>query len=358
MARRLTRISERLPFGSQAEKLFGSLRGYSTVPWYIIALSVVLFVSFSLYTILLYKSFWITGADFGTYVHMFSTTLSGEGFLQQGKYVAGHPGGSYWGGHFTLTLLGFLPLFALAPSPLTLLMAKSFVLAASIPMAWLAIRNHIKDRRLAGLVTASYTFNPFLWSAWIYDFQEHVLLPILVFAAYHSYYNKRYRRFVLFFALVLFTNELMVLIGGGFLLGLAVAAYRTGRLKSERWVFAVTVGLTIAAQIISGAVISRFSRVSGIREAAIAAPIRPLVEGGRATTGELVSILFSRPSLVIDLLATDITVKLIYLGLILAPVLFLAVFDESTLGALTPFLGFAWLFTDTRAFYTFDVVGV
>jgi uncharacterized membrane protein len=314
-----------------------------------------LFVGFSIYTTLLYESFWMTGADFGTYVHMFSTTLQGEGFLQQGKYVAGHPNGSYWGGHFSLTLLGFLPLYALLPSPITLLVAKSFVLAASIPMVWLAVRNHVEDRRFVDLLTASYALNPFLWSAWIYDFQEHVLLPILVFATYHAYYNERYRLFLLFYTLVLFTNELMVLIGGGFLLGLAVAAYRTGRLRSERWVFAAAIGLTIAVRIISGTVISRFSRVSGIREAAIAAPIRPFIEGGRATTGELVSILFSRPSLVLDLLATDITVKVIYLCLFLAPVLFLAIFDESTIGALAPFLGFAWLFTGTRAFYTFDV---
>src|SRR5699024_8185256 len=203
--------------------------------------------------------------------------------------------------------------------------------------------------------TASYAFNPFLWSAWIYDFQEHVLLPLLVFGAYHFYYNERYRLFLPTFLLVLVTNELMVLIGGGFLVGLAISAYRAGRLGRERWVFATAVVLTVATKLVSGAVIARFSRVSGIREAANAAPLQPFVEGGRATTGGLLSLIAARPELVFDLLGTDLFTKLLYFALFLAPVLFLALFDESTLGALAPFLGFAWLLTGTRAFYTFDV---
>jgi len=355
MGSRLADIGKRLVPASVAKPLIRSFRYYARIPWYIVVLSVILFVGFAAYTIALYESFWMTGADFGTYVHMFATTVSGEGFLQQGKYVAGHPGGSYWGGHFSVTLLVFLPLFALVESPVTLLLWKSVLLAASIPLAWVVVRNHVADRRFAAFLTASYAFNPFLWSAWIYDFQEHVLLPILVFAAYQFYYNERYRLFLLAFALVLVTNELMVLIGGGFLVGLAISAYRAGRLGHERWVFATAIGLTILAQIVSGAVIARFSRVSGIREAAIAAPLQPFVDGGRATTGELVLLIVSRPALVIDLLGTDFFTKLLYFALFLAPVLFLALFDESTLGALAPFLGFAWLFTGTRAFYTFDI---
>ena len=355
MDSRLARIGNRLVPDAIATPIIRSFRRYVRVPWYILALAAVLCVGFAAYTIALYESFWMTGADFGTYVHMFATTLDGTGFLQQGKYVAGHPGGSYWGGHFSLTLLVFLPLFALVESPVTLLLWKSVLLAASIPLAWVVVRNHVADQRFATFLTASYALNPFLWSAWIYDFQEHVLLPMLVFAAYHFYYNERYRLFLPAFALVLVTNELMVLIGGGFLVGLVIGAYRAGRFAHERWVFATAIGLTAAAKLVSGAVIARFSRVSGIREAAIAAPLQPFVEGGRATTGELLQLILTRPALVIDLLGTDFFTKLLYFALFLAPVLFLALFDESTLGALAPFLGFAWLFTGTRAFYTFDV---
>ena len=355
MDSRLERIGGRLLPDTIATLLARSFRRYAVVPWYIVVLAVVLFVGFAAYTIALYESFWLTGADFGTYVHMFATTLDGEGFLQQGKYVAGHPSGSYWGGHFTLTLLVFLPLFALVTSPITLLLWKSFFLAASILLVWVVARDHIEDRRLAGFLTVSYACNPFLWSAWIYDFQEHVLLPMLVLLAYHWYHNERYRLFLLAFALVLVTNELMVLIGGGFLVGLAFSAYHAGRLARERWVFAGAAVLTVAAKLLSGAVIARFSRVSGIREAAIAAPLQPFVEGGRATTGQLLSLILSRPELIVESLGADVFTKLLYFALFLAPVLFLALVDESTLGALAPFLGFAWLLSGTEAFYTFGV---
>ena len=77
----------------------------------------------------------------------------------------------------------------------------------------------------------------------------------------------------------------------------------------------------------------------------------PSWKGGRATIGGLLTTIMSHPSLVVDLLANDVALKVIYLGLFFAPVLFLAVLDESTLGALAPFLGFAWLFTSSRAFY-------
>jgi uncharacterized membrane protein len=353
MDNRLERIGSRLLPNVVATPLARSFRRYAVVPWYIVVLAAVLFVGFAAYTIALYESFWLTGADFGTYVHMFATTLAGEGFLQQGKYVAGHPGGSYWGGHFSLTLLVFLPLFALVKSPITLLLWKSFFLAASIPLVWVVASDHIEDRRLVGFLTVSYACNPFLWSAWIYDFQEHILLPVLVLLAYHWYANERYRLFLVTFALVLVTNELMVLIGGGFLVGLAISAYRAGRLARERWVFVGAIGLTIAAKLLSGAVIARFSRVSGIREAAIAAPLQPFVDGGRATTGQLLSLLLTQPTLIVELLGTDFLTKLLYFALFLAPVLFLALVDESTLGALAPFLGFAWLLTGAEAFYTF-----
>jgi hypothetical protein len=64
---------------------------------YIVTLSAALFVGFSVYMTLLFETYVLTGADFGTYVHMFDATLDGGGWLHQGKLVAGHPDGSYWG---------------------------------------------------------------------------------------------------------------------------------------------------------------------------------------------------------------------------------------------------------------------
>jgi uncharacterized membrane protein len=321
--------------------------------WYVLGLSLVLFIGFSVYMSLLYQSFWLTGADFGAYIHMFESTLSGNGWLEQGKYTVRGPEASYWGGHFTLTLLAFLPIYALFPSPYTLIIIKSFLLAASIPMLWVLARSYIESDRVAGLLTASYALNPFLWSAWLFDFQEQILLPVLIFAAYYAYSKRRYTAFLVLLTLVLFTNEFMVLLTAGFLAGLAVAAYRGGRLRDEAPVFGVAVAVLIAARVISSWAIAQHSQASGIPTDVIAGPIQPFVEGIRVGIGQLVAIVLAHPGLIIESVAVAILDKAMFLVLLLVPVLFVAAVDEVSLGPLIPFLGFAWLFAGRSVYYTF-----
>ena len=325
----------------------------SSPTWYVLALSLALFVGFSIYLSLLYRSFWLTGADFGSYIHMFETTLSGEGFLEQGKYTARGPDSSYWGGHFTATLLAFLPIYALVPSPYTLLVIKSFLLAASVPMLWVLARSHIESDRVAGLLTASYALNPFLWSAWLFDFQEQILLPLLIFAAYYTYSERRYIAFLAFLTLVLFTNEFTTILVGGFLVGLVVVSYRGGRLRREAPYIGVAVGILVVARAIAGWAISQYSDTSGLPTDVIAAPLQPFVEGSRVGIGQLIAIVLANPELVIDSLSVAVFDKVVYLVLLLLPVLFLAVADELTLGSLIPFMGFAWVFAGRDVYYTF-----
>jgi uncharacterized membrane protein len=321
--------------------------------WYVLALSLALFVGFSIYLSLLYRSFWLTGADFGSYIHMFETTLSGEGFLEQGKYTVRGPDSSYWGGHFTATLLAFLPIYALVPSPYTLLVIKSFLLAASVPMLWVLARSHIQSDRIAGLLTASYALNPFLWSAWLFDFQEQILLPLLIFAAYYTYSERRYIAFLAFLTLALFTNEFTTILIGGFLIGLVVVSYRGGRLRREAPYIGVAIGILVAARAIAGWAIAQYSETSGLPTDVIAAPIQPFVEGSRVGIGQLITIVLGNPELIIDSLSVAIFDKVVYLVLLLLPVLFLAVADELTLGSLIPFMGFAWVFAGRDVYYTF-----
>jgi uncharacterized membrane protein len=319
----------------------------------VFALAAALFVGFATYTSLLYEGFLLSGADFGSYVHMFSTTVQGEGFLIHGKYRLSHPRGSYWGGHFTLTLLLFLPLYALVPSPLTLLVAKSFVLAASVPMLWFIARSHIDSDRIAGFVVASYALNPFLWSAWVFDFQEQVLLPVFVFGAYYAFFRCWYRRFLLLTALALLTNEFVTLIFSGALVGLAVGAYREDRLDAEGPFIAAGMAMAVAVHFLAGFVISQFSRYGGIPKASVADPLHPFIEGSRVTVSALVGLIVADPSLLVDLLTIEIFDKFAFFVLLLVPMLFLAIRDEVALGALAPFLAFAWLFAGRSIYYVY-----
>ncbi|WP_256684262.1 DUF2079 domain-containing protein [Halococcus qingdaonensis] len=325
----------------------------SSPTWYVLALALALFVGFSIYLSLLYRSFWLTGADFGSYIHMFESTLHGQGFLEQGKYTVRGPESSYWGGHFTATLLAFLPIYALVPSPYTLLVIKSGLLAASVPMLWILARSHIESDRLAGLLTASYALNPFLWSAWLFDFQEQILLPLLIFAAYYTYSERRYIAFLAFLTLVLFTNEFTTILVGGFLVGLVVVSFRGGRLRREAPYIGIAFGILVAVRMISGWAIGQYTDASGLPTDVIAAPLQPFVEGSRVGIGQLVTIVLGNPELIIDSVSVAIFDKVVYLVLLLLPVLFLAVADELTLGSLIPFIGFAWVFAGRDVYYTF-----
>ncbi|WP_146333966.1 DUF2079 domain-containing protein [Halegenticoccus tardaugens] len=341
--------------GTIRQSLYSRVPGLDRRTWLVFALAATLCIIFSVYTSFLYLRFQLTGADFGSYVHMMWTTVNGEGFLRQGKYVATHPSGVYWGGHFTLTLLAFVPIFALVPSPITLLVAKSFVVAASIPVLWFLARRALDDDRLAALVTVSYALNPFLWSAWSFDFQEQCVLPILVFGVYALYDRGRYLGFLLLLFLALVTNEFMILVVAGFLVGLTVAVARDGRIGDEWPILVAAFALTAFAQLLSGYVISQYSVASGIPVRVLAIPLQSLVAdvGPRVSIGTLLPLALANPDVIVEAIATDFDRKLLYLFAFFLPVLFLAATDEISLGALAPFLGFAWLLASKSAYYSF-----
>jgi uncharacterized membrane protein len=336
-----------------SEWLFDVLPERGDPTWYVLGLAFALFVGFSIYTSLLNARFASTGADLGSYVHMFATTLDGKGWLLQGKHRVSHPYGSYWGAHFSLTLLVFLPLFALVPSVYTLLVAKSFVLAASVVILWLLARDRLESDRLAGLVTVSYAFNPFLWSAWSFDFQEQILIPPLMFAAYYAYQKDRSALFLFLFALVLFTNEFVIFPALGFLGGLVLAAIAGGRLGKRGPTILGGFVLAGVARYVASLLIDYFSQFGGLPTYVIAEPLQPYFQdSARVSLVNLASLVIANPSLLIDSATFAVGDKLLYFAAFMLPVLFLALFDELSLGALAPYLGFAWLFAgEAKAVY-------
>jgi uncharacterized membrane protein/putative flippase GtrA len=320
----------------------------------VFALAGALFVGFTVYTSLLYRGYYLTGADYGSYLHMFWTTVNGHGFLQQGKFRVSHPSMIYWGGHFSLTLLVFLPFFAVWQSPYALLVMKSFLLAASVPLLWFVARQHIESRRLAGLVVVSYAFNPFLWSAWAFDFQEQSLLPVLVLGGYLLYARGRRVGFLVLLTLAMFTNEFVIPLAFGFLLGLAASEFTHGEFPSaDRRTILAGFGLVVVAHVVAGFVISYFSTVSGVPVGVLATPFQPLVEGHRISLGSLLPVALLNPDAVFQALRIGIRGKIIYLVFFSLPFLFVAYADEVTLGSLAPFVAFAWLASNRPAYVEF-----
>ncbi|WP_254538325.1 GtrA family protein [Halomarina litorea] len=338
--------------GGWLDAVVGRGRRIDRSTWSVLALSGLLFVGFSAYTVVLYREFQLTGADFGSYVHMFSTTLNGDGFLLQGKFRPDHPGGEYWGAHFSLTLLVFLPVFALAPYPETLLLSKAAVLAASVPVLWSLARHHVSDR-VAGLVVVSYALNPFLWSAWAFDFQEQILLPLFVFVAFHAYARRRYVAFLVALGLAMLTNEFVVLVAGAALVGLLVGTLRTGEHRDGLPFIVAGAALAVVLYVVTGAVIAQFSVASGIPKRVLAVPLQPLVPGMRVSAVDLVSAALGDPDVVVRTVGANWQRKAVFFIAFLLPVGFLALYDEVSLGALAPFLLFAWFLSSKPAYYQF-----
>ncbi|WP_435076536.1 DUF2079 domain-containing protein [Halococcus sp. AFM35] len=352
----MSKLTESLTLGSAdslTDRVLDALPERGSPTWYVLGLALALFVGFSIYTALMHARFQTTGADLGAYTHMFSSTLQGEGWLQHGKYRASQPIGSYWGAHFSLTLLLFLPLFALVPSVYTLLVAKSFVLAASVVVLWLLARDRLDSDRLAGVVTVSYAFNPFLWSAWSFDFQEQVLIPPFLFAAYYCYQKDRRLLFLGFLALVLFTNEFVIFPTIGFLGGLVVAAAVAGRLKERALPILGAGVLVVVARVVSTAVIDYYSVFGGLPTYVVAEPLQPFIQGmGRVSLVDLALTVLANPLLLLDSATFAVADKLLFFAAFMLPVAFLALFDELSLAALAPYLGFAWVFTgEAKAVY-------
>lgn len=319
----------------------------------------VVLVAVGIFSVLTYvflarhHAYMTTGSDLGAYVHMFSSTVSGDGWLRHGKYRVSHPDGSYWGAHFSLTLLGFIPVFALFPDATTLLVVKSLVLASSIVVLWLVADRTLERRPFAFAFVLSYAFNPFLWTAWMFDFQEQILIPIFVFLSYYCYVKRRYGWFLVAVGLLLLTNEFLVPIVAGYLFGLGVISYREGRLAEERVVLLSGLGLTAAVKLLAEFVIGRFSVDAGVPVRSVAVPIREHTDEWRLSLTELVVLQLTNPELLVASFTHDLSVKATFLLLFLLPVLFLVIFDESAVLAIIPFLVFGWFFAGRPVYYEF-----
>ena len=321
--------------------------------WVVVAFAAILAGWFSWYSIRLYSAYSLTGADFGSYVHMMWTTVNGEGFLQQGKFRVNHPSGIYWGSHAALTLVLFLPIYALFPAPQTLLVTKAILVAGSIVMLWLLVREWTDRDWVGGLLVASYALNPYLWSAWAFDFQEQTLIPIFVFTAMYMYVKDRHGLFLVFLLLVLFTSEFMIMIVGGFVVGLAVAAYREGNLDRKWPTIAGAFGCVVLAHFVTGFVIDAFSRHGGLPLRVVAVPFQPYVEGPRTSIFAVAEAALYHPQLAIESLFSDFDRKLLHLFALFLPVGFLSLTDELTVPAVLPFVGFAWVLGHKVAYYVF-----
>lgn len=245
--------------------------------------------------------------------------------------------------------LAVLPAFALVESAATLLVVKSVMLAAAVPVLWSVAHTETDSRALAGAVTLMYVANPFLHRAWLFDYQEQAFLPLFVFAAYAAYQRRSPRLLAVLSLLICFVNEFAIVLYVPFLFGLAVERYRTGQRASVRRLF---------APLLAGCLVYFAGTVVVLATFGAGTPFDWIGAtdaggGGRTSLAEALSSLLTAPRALAGALVRSLEAKLTALVGFAAPTLFFGLLDRTAVLPLLPYLLYAWVLADRSVFYEF-----
>jgi len=198
----------------------GRLKG---LPWMVGAAAST---AFFLLSWLRYASFHSTAYDLGFFDQVVWNAAHGHGLST--SFLAY----SFFGQHFEPALLIFVPLYALASTPLWLLLGQSLALGlAAVPLFSLVAR--WIDRRAAWIVVAAYLMQLAVSRTVAFDFHTEALAVPFVFIALHAASAGHRRRFLAAALVPLLCKE------DGALVGLALGLFVFVLLR-ERWALLVS----------------------------------------------------------------------------------------------------------------------
>jgi uncharacterized membrane protein len=168
-----------------------------------------------------YLAFHSTQGDLGNYNQAFYTTVHGQGFFYFTTNIPGGGDGTLWAAHFSPTLLLLLPFYAVAPSPITLLVLKQAALAfGAIPVYGIA-RVYFRTEVVAFGFGVFYLLSPLTLAVDWNNFDPEAFFPVALLAALYYFTKGRLWPFLACWVLALGTIEgapplLILLVGGGF----------------------------------------------------------------------------------------------------------------------------------------------
>jgi uncharacterized membrane protein len=137
---------------------------------------------------------------------LWTTTHNGRFFFTTvEQYIV--PSGSFFGTHFSPVLFLVLPIYALFPSPNTLLVIQSCVLALAAFPIYLSARRELKNANLAAIVSCSYLAYPFVQGINWFDFHVEAFLPLFFGFSFYYLRMENWKRFILFILLSLAVIE-------------------------------------------------------------------------------------------------------------------------------------------------------
>ena len=163
--------------------------------WILILEIGIYVIVFSILTILRFYSLQTYAYDLGNYNQALYTTLFDGKFLFYTTDITANPSGNLFGVHFSPIFLLMLPIYALLPSPSTILIIQSIFLAlGAVPIYLIAIKK--LENRNWGLVFATlYLLNPAVQGVNWYDFHPEAFLPVFILFSFYFYDSKMFGRF-------------------------------------------------------------------------------------------------------------------------------------------------------------------
>jgi uncharacterized membrane protein len=174
----------------------------------LLGLAVVTYgILLSYFTLLKHNSFQTYAWDLGMFNQSFWTTLHDERFFYSTVELLINPSGSFFGTHFSPIILLLLPVYALYPTPQSLLVFQSFVLAlGAVPLYKLA--KHVGKYRIFALsfVFAYMLYPPLQGINW-FDFHVQSFLPLFFFSVLYFFETQNWKPYFLFIFLSLMVEE-------------------------------------------------------------------------------------------------------------------------------------------------------
>lgn len=174
---------------------------------WLLALLITLYSAvFSHYLIMKFYSFRVGAWDLGILVQSIASASKGQLFKNNVElYYC--PAGSYFGVHFSPILFILVPFFSIIPKVETILIMHTIILALGCIPVYLLAKHSFKNRTTALMFSFIYLLNPSLQGIIWYDITPQTFFPVLILSATYFLKKRKPIQFFIFLTLTLMTLE-------------------------------------------------------------------------------------------------------------------------------------------------------
>jgi uncharacterized membrane protein len=279
----------------------------------VIILAATFFIVVLTFSIINYESFLIT-YDHGLFNQIFWNSVHGKLFQSSLSSAASsaslmdrqlsYPSYIHLGQHFVIDFLLWMPIYALFPSPITLIVLQvTLIAAAGIVLYFLA--RHYLSVPISVMIVASYYGANGVIGPTLGNFYEHCQIPLFVFSLLLALEKQRWVLFWIFAALTLGTREDV----GITLFG--IGAYLIFSRRYPRTGIALCAVSFSYVVLITTTVMPMFSVDSS--RLYLANYFRKFVKTETPSTLELLWAIISQPQIIIEVLFTNFSRRILYL---------------------------------------------